>query len=66
VIAAQWSMMALALLGFPGLVVPTGAAGGLPVGVQLVGRRFDEEALLDAGAVIEARAGSFTPIDPVA
>jgi amidase len=40
-------------------------AGGLPVGVQLLGRRFDEEALLDAGAVIEARAGSCTPIDPV-
>jgi amidase len=66
VIAAQWSMMAVPVLGFPGLSVPTGVAGGLPVGVQLVGRRFDEEALLDAGAVIEARAGTFTPIDPVA
>jgi amidase len=66
VIAAQWSMMAVPLLGFPGLAVPTGVADGLPVGVQLLGRRFDEEALLDAGAVIEARAGAFTPIDPVA
>jgi amidase len=65
VIAAQWSMMAVPLLGFPGLAVPTGVAGGLPVGVQLIGRRFDEEALLDAGAVIEARAGSLTPIDPI-
>ena len=65
VIAAQWSMMAVPVLGFPGLTVPTGVAGGLPIGVQLVGRRFDEERLLDAGAVIEARAGAFTPIDPV-
>lgn len=63
-IAAQYSMMAVALLGFPGLSVPTGIDGGLPVGIQLVGRRFDETSLLDAGDLIEARAGRFTPIDP--
>lgn len=57
-------MMAVALLGFPALSVPTGIEGGPPVGVQLMGRRFDEATLLDAGDVIEARAGTFTPIDP--
>jgi amidase len=65
VMAAQYSMMAIPLLGFPALSVPTGVTEGLPVGVQLLGPRFGEDALLDAGAVLEARAGTFTPIEPV-
>lgn len=64
VMAAQASMMAVPLLGFPAAAVPTGLAGNLPVGVQLIGRRFDEDTILDAAAVIEARAGTCTPIDP--
>jgi amidase len=64
VMAAQYSMMAIPLLGFPALSVPTGVVEGLPVGVQLLGRRFDENSLLDAGNVIEARVGTFAPIDP--
>jgi amidase len=64
-VAAQWSMMAIPVLGFPALSVPTGVVGGLPVGVQLLGRRFGEEDVLRAGEAIEARAGRFTPIDPV-
>lgn len=64
VMAAQASMMAIPVLGFPAMSVPTGVAGGLPTGVQLLGRRFDEDTLLDAATVIEARAGTFTPIDP--
>jgi amidase len=62
--AVQWPCMAIPALGFPALSVPTGAADGLPVGVQLLGRRFDEESLLRAGEAIEARAGVLTPIDP--
>jgi aspartyl-tRNA(Asn)/glutamyl-tRNA(Gln) amidotransferase subunit A len=34
------------LVGIPGLSVPCGFAGALPVGLQLVGRSFDEAALL--------------------
>lgn len=64
VMAAQASMMAIPVLGFPALSVPTKVAGNLPVGVQLMGRRFDENGILDAAEVIEARAGTFTPIDP--
>ena len=64
VMAANWSMMAIAMLGFPALAVPTGIVDGLPAGVQLLGRRFREDTVLDAGEVIEARAGIFTPIDP--
>lgn len=64
VMAANWSMMAIPMLGFPALAVPTGVANGLPVGVQLLGQRFREDTLLDAGDVIESRAGVLTPIDP--
>ena len=62
--AAQSSMMAIPVLGFPAVSVPTGVVNGLPVGVQLLGRRFDEDGILNAADVIEARAGIFTPIDP--
>jgi amidase len=63
-IAAQWSQMAVPLLGFPAIAVPTGLAGGLPTGVQLIGRRFGEEDVLRAAEAIEARAGRITPVDP--
>lgn len=57
-------MMAIPVLGFPAVSVPTGVVDNLPVGVQLLGRRFDEDGILNAAGVIEARAGTFTPIDP--
>jgi len=44
------------LAGIPGLVVPIGklpGEPGLPVGMQLLGRHFDEALLLRAGDVIE-------------
>ena len=63
-VEANWSMMAIANLGFPAMSVPVGVASGLPCGVQLLGRRFREEDLLDAAEVIEARAGNLTPINP--
>ncbi len=62
--AVQWPLMAVPALGFPAISVPTGVAGGLPTGVQLLGRRFDEAGLFDAAAAVETRAGRFTPIDP--
>jgi aspartyl-tRNA(Asn)/glutamyl-tRNA(Gln) amidotransferase subunit A len=37
------------LAGLPGLSVPCGSVGGLPVGMQLIGRPLDEEAILRAG-----------------
>ncbi len=39
----------LNLAGLPGLVVPCGFAEGLPIGLQLIGRAFDEETLLRVG-----------------
>jgi amidase len=64
VIAAQWPMMAVPLVGFPAIAVPTGIANDLPMGVQLLGPRFREDVLFDAAEVIEARAGLLTPIEP--
>jgi amidase len=65
IIDAQGPLLATALLGLPGLAVPTGIRDGVPTGVQIVAGRFQEALCLAAGAVIEARAGTCTPIDPV-
>lgn len=56
-LAAQSPLLGTAMLGLPGLSVPTGMADGLPTGVQLVAARFREDRLLRAGAIIEAAAG---------
>ncbi|WHY78573.1 amidase family protein [Neobacillus sp. WH10] len=62
--AAQWPMSAIPVLGFPAISVPTSVIDGLPMGVQLLGRRFREDTLFDAAEVIEAHASISTPIDP--
>ncbi|HET8628359.1 MAG TPA: amidase [Thermomicrobiales bacterium] len=42
------------LTGQPALTVPAGwTTGGLPVGLQIVGRRYDEATVLRAGAAFE-------------
>ncbi|MFI6582937.1 amidase [Embleya sp. NPDC050493] len=61
VVAAQWPLQAVPVLGFPALAVPTGVADGLPSGVQLIGGRFREDLLLDAAAAIEARTPRVRP-----
>ena len=43
----------LALLGYPIVVVPVTDIGGVPVGVQLMGRPFEEQKLLRAAAWLE-------------
>jgi len=46
------------MAGLPGLAVPAGlSAEGLPLGLQLIGRPFDEETLFSLGEVIEQAAG---------
>jgi amidase len=61
-VRAQSPLLSVALLGLPGLSVPTGLSGGLPAGVQLVAGRFREDRLLRAGEIIE-RAARFSALD---
>jgi aspartyl-tRNA(Asn)/glutamyl-tRNA(Gln) amidotransferase subunit A len=50
------------MAGLPGISVPAGlSAERLPLGLQLIGRPFDEETLFSAAQVIEDAAGRFTP-----
>ena len=62
---AQRLLVAVNLLGFPAVAVPTGVARGLPLGVQVIGTRYREDLCLDAAEVIEAQRPMATPIDPV-
>ncbi|MEL7188550.1 MAG: Asp-tRNA(Asn)/Glu-tRNA(Gln) amidotransferase subunit GatA [Pseudomonadota bacterium] len=46
------------LAGLPAMSVPVGVnPDGLPLGLQLVGKAFDEQGVLDAGLAIQERAG---------
>jgi aspartyl-tRNA(Asn)/glutamyl-tRNA(Gln) amidotransferase subunit A len=50
------------MAGLPGIAVPAGrTGGGLPLGIQLIGRPFDEAMLFRTGHVIEQAAGRFAP-----
>ena len=50
------------MAGLPGIAVPAGLDGqGLPLGMQLIGRPFDEETLFQTAHVIEQAAGRFQP-----
>ena len=46
------------LAGLPGLSFFTGYSGNLPVGLQLIGPRWSDAELLNAGVVIERHTGS--------
>jgi aspartyl-tRNA(Asn)/glutamyl-tRNA(Gln) amidotransferase subunit A len=50
------------MAGLPGISVSGGlSAEGLPLGLQLIGRPFDEESLFSLGDVIEQAAGRLAP-----
>jgi aspartyl-tRNA(Asn)/glutamyl-tRNA(Gln) amidotransferase subunit A len=45
------------LAGLPGLAVPAGlTADGLPLGLQIIGRAFDEQTVLRTGRAVEVAA----------
>ena len=50
------------MAGLPGLSVPAGfSSDGLPLGLQLIGKPFDEGTVLRAGQLIEDAAGRQPP-----
>ena len=55
---SQW----LNLTGFPGASVPVGHSNeGLPIGVQVIGRPFEDELVLSVAEAIEAARGPWQP-----
>jgi aspartyl-tRNA(Asn)/glutamyl-tRNA(Gln) amidotransferase subunit A len=53
------------MAGIPGISVPAGlSAEGLPLGLQVLGRPFDEETVFAVAAVVE-RAAGFSAVPPV-
>jgi aspartyl-tRNA(Asn)/glutamyl-tRNA(Gln) amidotransferase subunit A len=45
------------LAGVPAISVPCGLADGMPVGLQIMGRMFDEATLIRAGRAVELTSG---------
>ena len=55
---SQW----LNLAGFPGVSVPMGQSPeGLPIGVQLIGRPYEDELVLAVAEHLEAARGPWHP-----
>lgn len=42
------------LAGLPGISVPCGRSGGLPVGLQILGRQFDEHSVFRVAGAVES------------
>ena len=57
----DWTFMsAFNLTGWPALVLRAGTtSGGLPLGVQLVGRPFEEVSVIELGRLIERECGGY-------
>ncbi|MEZ4491705.1 MAG: amidase [Dehalococcoidia bacterium] len=61
--AIRW-IVAVNFLGLPAVALPTGIAGGIPQGVQVISRSFREDLAIRAAKAIEDAVSTFTPIDP--
>ncbi|WP_426301388.1 amidase [Arthrobacter sp. R-11] len=59
---APWSSM-VNVCGLPAVSIPTGLEGGLPTGIQLIGKAGSELLLLQLAAQVEEQRG--TPVLPV-
>ncbi len=64
-LAAQSPLLGTAMMGLPALSVPTGMAGALPAGVQIVAARFREDRCLAVGQLVEG-AARFSALDVLA
>jgi Asp-tRNA(Asn)/Glu-tRNA(Gln) amidotransferase A subunit family amidase len=57
---AMMPATAFNLLGLPAVVIPFGiSAEGLPIGIQLIGRPYEEELILDLAVRLENARGPF-------
>jgi amidase len=63
VVEAILPQLGLPLMSLPGLTVTTDLSGPAPLGVQLVGGRYREDILLEAGAIIEAAGAPLAPVE---
>ena len=59
--AADICTVPVNIAGLPGLSMPCGEIDGLPVGMQLIGRKFGERTILTAGHAFETEFGGFHP-----
>src|SRR5699024_3006096 len=48
------------ITGLPGLSVPCGFKNGLPIGMQIMGKAFDEKTVLNVGYAVEQMNQSST------
>lgn len=63
--AANWPALWVNCAGLPAVVVPAGLdRDGLPLGVQIVGRAFDEETVLAVAKAVEQELGGFRKPNP--
>lgn len=51
-------------LGLPSVALPAGTGHHLPLGAQIIGRRYREDLCLTAAWEVERALGTITPIDP--
>ncbi|WP_159350851.1 amidase family protein [Roseomonas harenae] len=63
VVEAILPQLGLPLMSLPGLTVTTDLSGPAPLGVQLVGGRYREDILLEAGVIIEAAGAPIAPVE---
>ena len=59
--AADICTVPVNIAGLPGLSMPCGQVDGLPVGMQLIGPKFGEKAILTAGRAYEKQFGGIEP-----
>jgi aspartyl-tRNA(Asn)/glutamyl-tRNA(Gln) amidotransferase subunit A len=58
--AADICTVPVNIAGLPGVSVPCGSdSNGLPIGLQLIGQKFDEETILNAAYAHEQACGGF-------
>jgi amidase len=67
-VVSQAPGFAVPVIGFPAMSVPMGTTHDkgfeIPTGVQILGRRFREDQVMDAAAVLESAHPTRTPINP--